>query len=116
MSTHPSTPDPDVSPCRSCGRSIRWVTTLDGKAMPLDPVPDHDHDGTIVPVYVDDATPGAPRVVRAQVLTHRQALLARASGRPVWRSHFATCPHADTHRRAADTEPTPDHTAQELPL
>lgn len=114
MSYHPSTPDPALAACRSCGRTVRWVITLDGQPMPLDPVP--DTDGTIVPVYVDDATPGAPRVVRAQVLTCRQALLARAAGRPVWRSHFATCPHADAHRRATATEPTPDHTPQELPL
>ena len=110
--THPTAPDPALGTCRSCGARIRWVTTTDGKAMPLDPpiVP----DGNVVPTYVEDPT--GLRVVRAQILTTEQARAAHLARRPTWRSHFATCPRADAHRRAAATTPSPDHTPQELPL
>lgn len=69
--------------CRSCGKTIWWATTKTGKAMPLDG-PDPGGNVWVLPPpdlqVVDADTPGAVRA----------------------RSHFATCPHADTHRRKKD--------------
>lgn len=102
--------DPDVVPCRSCRTRVRWVTTTTGQRMPLD-LGDQP-DGTIVPVYAETAD--GTRTVRARVLAGPELATARANHTPLYRSHFATCPHTDTHRRATATTPTPDHTRQEL--
>lgn len=57
--------------CSSCGAAVYWIVTARGKKMPVDPaVP-----GGQVPSPLKDGAPG----------------------RGV--SHFATCPHADQHRR-----------------
>lgn len=74
--------------CRSCGARIRWVVSAaTGKRMPLDYAP--HREGTIVPAH-DPARPG---VIVARVLPEPPA------DGDAWRSHFATCPHADQHRR-----------------
>lgn len=77
----------DPATCKSCGARIRWVITTAGKRMPLDPEP--HPEGTIVPVF----DPARDRPV-ARVLP------APPTDRDAWRSHFATCPNADQHRRA----------------
>lgn len=57
--------------CTSCGAEIRWITTANGSAHPLDAKPekrwiiDKNDVGRVVDVYV---------------------------------SHFATCPNAAQHR------------------
>lgn len=77
------------STCRSCKAPIVWaVTEKTGKAIPVDA--EATPDGNIV------LTAGAGSPV-AHVLT--------ADDGPVdpearFRSHFATCPNASTHRKA----------------
>jgi hypothetical protein len=80
-----------VSTCGSCQAEITWAVTTKGKRMPVDAEPAEDgnvvlHPGlgsgdlptaTVIPKAEDDPPPVFPR----------------------YRSHFATCPHADTHRR-----------------
>jgi hypothetical protein len=64
----------DTATCRSCHAPILWVVTHPGgKRMPLDAKPEKRF------VVVND---GAAEVVDAYV------------------SHFATCVHADLHRKA----------------
>ena len=69
-----------MASCRSCGAEIRWERTAAGKAIPLDfePVLDGNlafrNDGLVVSAA---GCPPGPRYV----------------------AHFATCPHADAHRR-----------------
>jgi hypothetical protein len=58
--------------CKTCGAKIMWVTTKDGKNMPLD-------------------TPGEPRIVLDE---KNVAHVVRT-----FISHFATCPEADQHRK-----------------
>jgi hypothetical protein len=73
-----------VSTCRSCGAAITWTVTVAGKRMPVDlePVPGGNIDlvnGTAHVHGLSDAPDGlTPRYV----------------------SHFVTCPHADSHRKA----------------
>lgn len=78
--------------CRSCGSEVRWVVTLKGKRIPLDPLPDG------VRGNVRRVGEGVSVEARAQVLPATEAEAARAAGEPLWLSHFATCPQADTHR------------------
>lgn len=78
-----------MSRCRSCRAEIVWVGTEHGRAMPLDRQP-----------YVGD-DPRGLFVIR--VVDKRAIGMAVPAGafedEPRYRSHFATCPHADEHRR-----------------
>jgi hypothetical protein len=74
--------------CRSCGAPVRWVRTVNGKTMPLDPDP--TPDGNIIAVV----EPGGGRV--AQVIG-KDDLIDESV--PRYKSHFATCPNADQHRK-----------------
>lgn len=73
--------------CRSCEAPVRWVYTEKGRRMPLDPDPYTGPEptglfvirpGDIALAVPPDAFPGEP----------------------LYRSHFATCPNAASHRRA----------------
>jgi hypothetical protein len=71
-----------VSTCGSCGAPIRWAKTVAGRNIPLDtePVPGGllYLDGDIARFVDNDTTP--LDIVR-------------------YDAHFASCPHADQHRR-----------------
>jgi hypothetical protein len=74
-----------VSTCRSCGAAITWTVTVAGKRMPLD---DQPHpDGTVL---IDPD--GRSRVPAKADLIN--------TTRPRWMPHWATSPHADSHRKA----------------
>lgn len=70
-----------ASNCKSCNAAIIWVKTVNGKTMPLDAEP---VGGTFL---VESSQAGMQPTARAVA---------------VRRSHFATCPQADQHRKAAD--------------
>ncbi len=68
--------------CKSCGAQILWVRTARGLAVPLDAEPQADgiidiHQGLVIDVPTD-----MPQ-----------------SGRPLYRSHFSSCPDAAKYRR-----------------
>jgi hypothetical protein len=75
-----------MTECQSCHAPIRWVRTEKGKRMPLDadPCP----DGNIV--LVD----GVAHVMKQEELGD---MFFRPGQR--FKSHFATCAHAASHRR-----------------
>jgi DNA polymerase-3 subunit epsilon len=94
--------------CDSCGADILWAVTSAGKRVPLDPQQ--------IDVIAESDAGGAPEVCGrgggAWVIGYQGAVLVKgyavpADVRPdlprrtVRRTHFATCPHADKHRRAA---------------
>ena len=83
---------PRHAECRSCKASIVWArSTATDQPMPVDYNADAER-GT-VQLFVDRGQ------LVAAVLADRQLTGARAAGIPLRTSHFATCPHADHHRR-----------------
>lgn len=80
----------DTARCRSCEAEIVWTFTGTGKRMPLD----------VVPVPAD--TRGPLFALRARPQGGYLAFAASSAmveDTVLYRSHFATCPHADEHRR-----------------
>lgn len=83
--------DPTV--CTGCSAPIRWVLTVGGKRMPLDPDP--HPDGNVIRVEHDG-------LIRARVLTGDEL----PAQEPAWRAHWVTCPaSADFKRRKGATTP-----------
>lgn len=72
--------------CRSCRVGVRWVETVTGSRMPLDPDPTPDGN---VEFTHPDREEGPVRVLKASEL-------AGDCTRYRYKSHFATCPHART--------------------
>lgn len=70
--------------CRSCGAHVIWATTATGKAMPVDAeAVDAPDAGNIFLTFLGGQ-------LAAQVVEPAPGLR---------KSHFATCPNANTHRR-----------------
>jgi hypothetical protein len=83
------------SKCRSCKAPIVFALTGTGRLMPVDVEP--HADGNLVLELGDEIR---VRPATAEERTHALPLLAAL--RPatkLFRAHFATCPHADQHRR-----------------
>jgi hypothetical protein len=86
-------PDPQWGPseCSSCGAAIIWAQTEAGRRMPVDAeaVPDGN-----LQLYTEElgGEPAEPGVQRVRFLTRNQVLVEQAAKRPLWRTHFATCP------------------------
>lgn len=72
-----------MAQCRTCEAPVIWADTQSGRKMPIDEQP--TAKGNMV--YVG----GVARTASAE---------DRRLGRPLYTSHFATCPDADAHRRA----------------
>lgn len=82
-----------MATCRTCEAPIVWALTAKGKDIPVDEKP--VDDGNLV--LVDDTIEtdrGPQKVKRAR---SPDALLE--AGLPRYKSHFATCPDAEEHRR-----------------
>ena len=78
-----------MSACRTCHAPVLWVVNeRTGKRIPLDPEPTDLLYGTRFVLTGGQSLQGAPLARAAEVHEH---------GR---RSHFASCPEADQHRRA----------------
>jgi hypothetical protein len=73
-----------MSWCRSCGREIRWVVTVMGVQMPIDPAP--QDDGNVVFMST------------GRVRTVADDERSRYPG-PVYKNHYASCPNQPEHRR-----------------
>jgi hypothetical protein len=83
-----------MSYCRSCDAPIIWIVTKPGnRSMPIDPEP--QPDGTILV----DFDKGVGVVLSKGAIASIATDLA-ATNEPLYRSHFATCPQAQEHRRA----------------
>lgn len=82
--------------CRSCNAPVVWTVTTSGARMPLDavPLPGDSVVGLFVLVKrVDDA----PLAVAAASVIDTAAV--HVDGVAFFRSHFASCPDARTHRK-----------------
>lgn len=80
-----------MSRCRSCGAEIIWVKMQSGKKMPCDP--------PLLPFW------WSPKGEHTLITQDGETVTGDLDGEPdevtdVGRiSHWATCPHADNHRR-----------------
>jgi hypothetical protein len=79
----------DKPKCRSCGARILWAETVKGRRIPLDAEP---ADGGNMVLEQR----GHHRAPLATVLTGGAA----PNDKPRYKSHFATCPNAQQHRRS----------------
>lgn len=77
-----------TKPCRSCGAPVWWAVTDAAKRIPVDPVA--AGDGNII-VLFDPAERG---MLRVRVLRKDES-----TDQPRYRTHFTTCPNADTWRQ-----------------
>ena len=73
--------------CRSCSAPIRWARTEHGKRIPLDAEP-----------YAGD-DPRGLFVLREGGELALAVPAGALEDEPRYRSHFATCPNAEEHRR-----------------
>lgn len=90
----PHAPFRDTCKSKSCRAPILWAHTVgDDKRMPLDAKP--TATGNVL-IHISEEQP--PRLMAA-VLTRGQVDGARSDGKTLYRSHFASCPDADGHRR-----------------
>jgi hypothetical protein len=87
----PTRPENPLAACRYCPARIRWVTTVDGRRLPLDPEP--SEDGIVVPLHVGGR-------LLARVLREDERQGAEVAG-PRFRPHWQTCPGADQARADA---------------
>lgn len=82
-----------MNTCRSCHAPVTWAETRTGKTMPVDPDP---HPAGNVQLFQHPSG--------AQMADVLGPLEVAANGdRPLHRSHFATCPNADQHRRGGSS-------------
>lgn len=84
--------------CRSCDAPIEWAVTANGKRMPIDAEP--TTDGTILlrHRYVGEPPEAIVQTAEERAELERQAA-TRGEELRLFKSHFATCPNARTHRR-----------------
>jgi hypothetical protein len=78
----------EIARCRSCDAKIVWAKSKYGRLMPLDAVP----VGEGVRFFIDEPfLPGPPSA--------SEPVPIQNEGVPGYRSHFATCPNANEHRK-----------------
>ena len=82
-----------MATCRSCSSPIRWAYTDRDKRIPLDPNPLGPEDSLKGAFTLADDCDGNTFATAALPLD-------RVLRRPLYRSHFATCPHAGKWRRS----------------
>jgi len=75
---------PNHTKCSSCGAAIFFAQTFNGRSMPIDEAPVESGNiyltGDLAHVMKADETP--------------------PHGMPLYKSHFATCKHSASHRKA----------------
>ena len=79
--------EPTPRKCSSCGASILWTTTESGARSPVDAVPNQDGNVRITTEMIDGRT-----------VIYGHAINGEYDGIR-YMSHWATCPHANEHRR-----------------
>jgi hypothetical protein len=70
-----------MSTCRSCGAEVVWAATVKGRRIPLDAQPVADGNMTLVD--------GIAHLLLQEPLEQQVR----------YRTHFSTCPNAESHRR-----------------
>lgn len=86
-------------PCRRCGGTLRFIRTREGKAMPVEPVP--NPDGNVAALKTSRGRYIDAHVIRPD--EDRDALAA--GGYSVFMPHFAVCRDEGPAKRQADQTP-----------
>ena len=78
-----------MATCRSCGAAIRFIGTERGRLIPVD-----DFELHFIPNTQGDEmlVTETGRVIKGFLSNNEEAITG-------YRSHFATCPNADAHRK-----------------
>lgn len=84
-----------LAACRSCGAPILWAITLNDRRIPLDADPITTVGDDPRGLFALLQRPEPPIAIGLDALPRDAAAL----GPTLRRSHFATCPNADEHRR-----------------
>jgi hypothetical protein len=82
--------------CRSCPAAVAWIETVNGKAMLVDAGAEAFGDGLTVPDEIRGLLYPTPK---GYAVASKKTQPSEIAGRPLYRSHFATCPAASNHRR-----------------
>ena len=82
----------ETARCRSCGARIVWARTVAGRMMPVNVEPAAAGNVLLVP-QADPTDPPLARVL------HTEAERAQVRDAPLHLAHFASCTHADEHRK-----------------
>lgn len=80
-----------MAKCKSCGATMDFATTKNGKQIPLDAKP--HVEGNITREIAPDGR------LEAFVLNGEHLAEARRNGLSLYRSHFVTCSTAAQHRK-----------------
>lgn len=99
--------------CSSCGVQIIWAITALGKRMPIDRPPDPER-GNVALGWSTEHPDHAPRV--RTYPTPAAARAAEGPREPLRTSHFATCDHANDHRRRRAVPPAGPAVVQPEPV
>lgn len=86
-------PTDGEKPCRSCGAPMVFVETIFGKRIPLDPEPNPEKGNIVIVNGIAVYAVSPKRQAEARRVAERVGL-------KLYASHFATCPHAEQHRKA----------------
>lgn len=81
----------DAPTCRHCGRAVRWIVVDGGRREALNPEPEVEQ-GDVLIVKRKQRTFG-------RRLSGDRLERARDTDLALYRSHFATCPKAETWRK-----------------
>lgn len=80
--------------CRGCRAETFFALTVNGNRMLVDAEPDPNGNLVVTP-----ASGGRDALPAVEVVTRGQAAGMRAAGKPLYTSHFASCPRASEFRR-----------------
>lgn len=97
----------EIKTCGSCGAPIVWATTAHGRRIPVDPDP--VPDGNLELLEMSGVLVAHVLTVEREAELERELLDANRAGvtptLALFKTHFATCPSAETHRRRRDRVP-----------
>lgn len=87
-----------ITKCKSCGASITWIKTQNGRVMPCDvPAVDYqeNYKGSSL-IVTDDGRVRRATIIKKPITSSGLQPIISGKG---YISHFATCPFAKEHRR-----------------
>lgn len=79
--------------CKSCKQEVLWVNLIGARSRMAPLNPTLSREGNIMLI--------GPKGVTAKVLSKIELAKAREEGELLYTSHFATCPHAASHRKSS---------------